>query len=203
MAIKAPIEERWRTVQFLDLVRSNRSIRRFKEEEQLDRETLKELVDLARQAGSSMNLQPLKYLLSFTPETNARIFPLVKWAGYLKDWSGPAEGERPAAYIIIFGDRTLGDAFSHDTGIAAQTILLGAVENGFNGCMLGSFTHEEVREALDVPEHLETQLIIALGVPAEKSVLEEVGETGSIRYWRDEKGVLHVPKRPLEELILS
>jgi len=191
------------TVQFLDLVRRNRSIRRFREDERLNRETLLELVDLARQAGSSMNLQPLKFFLSFTPETNARIFPLVKWAGYLKGWSGPADGERPAAYIIIFGDRTIGDAFSHDTGIAAQTILLGAVEKGINGCMLGSFTHTEVRDALDIPDHLETQLILALGLPAEKSVLEEVDETGSIRYWRDEHEVLPVPKRPLEDLIFS
>ncbi|MBN1267712.1 MAG: nitroreductase family protein [Anaerolineales bacterium] len=188
---------------FIDLVVRNRCTRRFKQDQTLDRETLLELVNLARQTASGSNLQPLKYYLSWQPNQNEKIFPLVKWAGYLPDWQGPQEGERPAAYIVILGDLSISASFAKDTGIAAQTILLGAVERGYNGCMLGSFKDEKVREVLGLPDSLQTQLIVALGVSAEQAVLEEVGTDGSIRYWRDGNDVLHVPKRPLGAIVLT
>jgi nitroreductase len=190
-------------MEFRDLVLRNRSTRKFKQDEMVDRSTLLGLVDLARQAPSAMNLQPLKYYLSWKPEQNRKIFPLVKWAGYLEDWSGPGEGEKPAAYIVILGDRLISKSCAKDVGIAAQTILLAAVEQGFKGCMLGSFKDAEVRKVLGFPNHLETQLILALGIPAEESRLEERENNGSIRYWRDKDEVLHVPKRTLEEIVIS
>ena len=79
-----------------ELIRKNRSYRRFYENEPLTRETLVELVELARCVPSAANRQPLKYLLSSTPERNRQIFPHLRWAGYLTDWEGPAPGERPA-----------------------------------------------------------------------------------------------------------
>jgi len=190
-------------VNISELVLANRSTRRFQQENSVSRTLLLELVDLARQAASSKNLQPLKFYLSWEPEHNERIFPLVKWAGYIPDWPGPEDGERPAGYIIILGDRRISESFSKDTGIAAQTILLGAVERGMNGCMLGSFLDHEVRGVLSLPDELETQLIVALGVSAEECQLEERGDEGSIRYWRDENQVFHVPKRPLDEIVIN
>jgi len=185
-----------------ELVRRNRSYRRFHESERIQEETLRELVDLARLSASSGNKQPLKYVLSCDPETNARIFPCLAWAGYLKDWNGPAEGERPSAYIVILGDREISSSFGVDHGIAAQTILLGAAERGLGGCMVGSILREELRLALGIPERYEILLVVALGKPAEKVVLEEAGRDGDIRYYRDAEGVHHVPKRPLEEVIV-
>lgn len=186
-----------------ELVLANRSTRRFHQEISVSREFLLELIDLARQSASSKNLQPLKFYLCWEPEQNERIFPLVKWAGYIPDWPGPEDGERPAAYIIILGDRNISDNFCKDTGIAAQTILLGAVERGMNGCMLGSFKDSEVRSVLSLPDELETQLIVALGVSAEESRLEEMNEEGNILYWRDENEIFHVPKRHLDEILLN
>ena len=90
-----------------DLVRRNRSYRRFQESEPIGAEMLKELVNLARLSASSSNVQPLKYILSCESETNARVFSCLVWAGYLKDWDGPAEGERPSAYIVILGDKEI------------------------------------------------------------------------------------------------
>ena len=87
-----------------DLVRKNRTCRRFYQDYTVDLELLKGLVNLARLSGSAGNLQPLKYVLSCHAETNDRIFSCLGWAGYLKDWPGPEEGERPSGYIIILGD---------------------------------------------------------------------------------------------------
>jgi len=186
-----------------NLIRRNRSFRRFHEREAVSRETLRELVELARLSASAANLQPLRYILSNEPEKNARIFPCTAWAGYLKDWPGPAPGERPSAYIVMVGDASHSRLLSCDAGIAAQSILLGAAERGLGGCIIGSIDQEQLRSALKIPNEYEIVLIIALGKPAEKVVLEDIRPGDDIKYWRDAEGVHHVPKRPLEELILD
>ena len=111
-----------------DLVLQNRSCRRFYQEVAIERETLRELVDLARCSASGGNMQPLKYILSCDPQKSALIFPQLGFASHLKDWPGPSEGERPSAYIIILGDTEIRKSFNCDHGIAAQSILLGARE---------------------------------------------------------------------------
>lgn len=186
-----------------ELVLRNRSYRRFHEEQAVSRETLLELVDLARQTASAANRQPLKYLLSSERETNARIFPCLSWAAYLKDWRGPGPGERPAAYVVVLVDETITTDWWCDDGIAAQTLLLGATERGLGGCMIGAIRHRELRDALHIPEHFRIRLVVALGYPAEEVRLEAMGPDGDIRYWRDEKGVHHVPKRRLEDILLD
>jgi nitroreductase len=186
-----------------DLILSNRSCRRFDQGFAIARQTLEDLVDLARLSPSAANLQPLKYLLSCDPEKDARIFPHLGWAAYLKDWGGPAEGERPSAYIIILGDTAINTTFHCDHGIAAQSILLGAREKGLAGCMIGLIQRDNLRRALAIPAQYEILLILALGKPREEAVIDEVGPAGDIKYWRDSAGVHHVPKRPLNELIVG
>jgi nitroreductase len=186
-----------------DLVRKNRSYRRFYQDVPIESKTLEELVGLTRYCASAANLQPLKYVLSCEPEKNALIFKHLAWAGYLKDWKGPPEGERPSAYIIVLGDTTITKSFGCDHGIAAQTILLGATEKGLGGCMIGSVKRKELRQTLSIPGHLEILLVIALGKPKETVVIETVGPDGNIKYWRDRQDVHHVPKRSLDELIVA
>ena len=185
-----------------DLVRKNRSYRRFHQDVPVDLETLRALVDLARLSASAANLQPLKYILSYDSETNARTFPHTRWAGYLKDWGGPAEGERPAAYIVILGDTEVCKSFGCDHGIAAQSIMLGAAEQGLGGCIIGSIDRDALRHTLDIPKQYEILLVLALGRPKETVVIEDIGPNGDIKYYRDDEGVHHVPKRLLDELIL-
>ena len=186
-----------------DLVLRNRSYRRFYQEIPVDLETLKQLVDLARLSASANNLQPLKYILVCDPQKNALVFPQLGWAGYLKDWLGPVEGERPSAYIIILGDKNIRQTFGCDHGIAAQSILLGATERGLGGCMIGSIKRKKLCEALTIPGHLEILLVIALGNSKETVVIETVGPDGNIKYWRDSGDVHHVPKRPLDEIVVA
>lgn len=186
-----------------DLIRRNRSCRRYYEEESVARETLVELVNLARMSASAANRQPLRFVLSWEPERNRNIFPCLTWAAYLKDWPGPAPGERPAAYIVITGDTRLTDNFWCDHGIVSQSMLLGATARGLAGCMIGAFNEKKLRTVLALPEYLKIMLVLALGKPRETVVLEEMDPEDSIKYWRDENGVHHVPKRPLEELIVD
>ncbi len=187
-----------------DLVHKNRSYRRFYQDQAIEQETLVELVDLARHSASGANIQPLKFYLLQTPEMNEIIFPHLGWAGYLQDWPGPKEGERPTGYIIILGDKSIKQSFGCDHGIAAQSILLGAVEKGYGGCMLASVNErEKLSASLELPDNLLILLVIALGVPKESVVIDPLGADGDIKYWRDDDGVHHVPKRSLDELIIN
>lgn len=184
-----------------DIIQRNRSYRRFDESEQISREQLESWVDLARYAASGRNMQPLKYLISNQSETNALIFDTLKWAGYLTEWDGPATGERPTAYIVQFLDTTIASNYFCDDGIAAQNILLGAVEAGFGGCILRAFNRKQLNEALKTPEHLEIINVLALGKPAETVQIDEMTHD-DVKYWRDDQGIHHVPKRPLKDIII-
>jgi nitroreductase len=188
---------------FRNLVLANRSRRRFYQEHAISRETLVELVDLARLSPSGANKQPLKYVLACDPELTAKIFPLLGWAGYLKDWPGPEEGERPSAYIIMLGDKNINQNCGVDEGIAAQTIMLGAADKGLGGCMIATVKQNELRQLFPITENLQVLLVLALGKPKEEVVVEPLGEDGDIRYWRDEAQVHHVPKRSLEEILVA
>lgn len=186
-----------------DLVLRCRSYRRFYEDVVIDISTLRELVDMARNTASATNRQPLKYILSCSRERNAQIFSCLHWAAMLRNWPGPAAGERPAAYIIVLGDKGVGPSFGVDHGIAAQTILLGATEKGFGGCMMAAVDKDELRQFLNIHPKFEILLVIALGKPKEKVVLDELPPSVDTTYWRDKDDVHHVPKRRLVDVIVA
>lgn len=186
-----------------ELVRRNRSYRRFDESFTIDAETLRGLVDLARYSPSAANRQPMKFVLSGSREWNGRIFDTLTWATDLKNQPGPEASERPGAFIVILLDKRITFDGDIDAGITAQTILLGAVEKGLGGCILANFNRGELEKLLQLPEHLTTVLVIALGKPVESIVLEDLSAGGSTRYYRDISRTHHVPKRTMEELIFA
>lgn len=188
---------------FQNLVKINRSCRRFDANHKMDNDLLKNLVDLARQTASAANMQPLKYIICTDNDKNEEIYSSLGWAAYLKDWKGPIESERPTGYIIILGDKKVATKFWCDHGIAAQTILLGARATGLGGCMFAAINHKKLRPAFNIAEHFEIKLVIALGKPVETVHIDEIEDGGDIKYFRDENQVHHVPKRKLDDIIVS
>jgi len=186
-----------------DLIRKCRSYRRFFQEVEISHSDLLEMVNNARLSASGRNSQSLKYYISSDDETNRKIFPSLAWAGYYKDWPGPIEGERPSAYIIMVNDTEITNNYFCDHGIAAQSMLLTAVEKGFGGCIIASVSREKLRQELSIPQRFEIVQVIALGKPKEIVEIEPLGPNGDFKYWRDENQVHHVPKRSLEEIVLS
>ena len=183
-----------------ELVKTNRSYRRFYENERISRETLVDLVDTARLTPSAANRQPLRYKLVTDAAECEKVYATLGWAGYLKDWDGPEVGERPAAYIVLAGNPAINSA--QDEGIVAQTLLLAAVEKGLGGCMLGNVKKETLAQALALPEGLAVKLVIALGKPKEEIVIDEIRADGDIKYYREANQVHHVPKIALDDLLL-
>lgn len=186
----------------LELIKSNRSCRRFDASHAIDRDMLRGLVEHARFSASAANLQPLKYVLSHDRARNDEIFSCLVWAAYLTDWNGPLEMEQPTGYIVILGDKTITENFRCDHGIAAQSILLAAREKGLAGCMIAAFNPKLLRTILALEDRYEILLVLAIGKPVEKAVIQDLEHGGDIRYFRDKEGVHHVPKRTLDEVIL-
>lgn len=186
-----------------ELVTRNRSYRRFDQSARIAPETLRELCDLMRLSPSGRNAQPLKYMIVSTEDMCARVFTTLAWAGYLKDWDGPEEGERPAAYVVVLGDTAIASNFGIDAGLSIQSLLLGAAEKSLGGCIIQSVKREELAKVLDVSAGLEILYVIALGKPVERVVIEQLPADGDFKYWRDEQHVHHVPKRALKDLIIA
>jgi len=182
-----------------ELVRKARSFRRFDEKDRIPESVLRELVDLARITPSGGNSQPLRYRIVSQKEECDAVFPHLQWAAFLKDWPGPAEGERPTGYIVLLAEGNPMDA----VGIAGQTIQLAATDMGWGTIMLGSVDRDKVRAALKLADPWKIKIVVALGRPAETVLLEEVHEGDSLEYYRTADGVHHVPKLALEDVLVA
>lgn len=179
----------------------NRSRRRFHQEAAVPEADLRIIADAARLSPSGRNIQALKFFISKDRDLNSRIFPTLAWAGYLTDWPGPEEGEKPAAYIIQMLDTSIAANILCDDGITAQSMLLQAVELGYGGCIIAAVNRNELHRILELPEHLRILNVIALGKPKETVVIEDM-QDGQFKYWRTGDGIHHVPKRSLDEIIV-
>ena len=189
---------------FSELVKKSRSYRSFRTDTPISREVLRELVELTRACPAAMNLQVLKYRLVSDPAEVSALLAKTRWAASLSQ-KMPPEGQEPSGFIVICHDTSIAEErpiFGIDVGIAAQTMMLGACERGFGGCILGSAVPEVVTELLAIPAHLKPVLVLGLGAPDEAVVLTDA-EDGAVKYYRDENNVHYVPKRPLDELIIS
>jgi len=190
-------------MKFRELVTRSRSIRRFDEGAAVSAETLRDLVELACYVPSAANRQPLRYLPVTGGEMFDKVFPCLKWAGYLEEWPGPEMGERPPAGLVVLCRNEESSGAACDSGIAAQTILLGAAERGLGGCIVAAIDRERLMRELDLPDGWTVLMVIAIGKPAETVVIDQIEPGESIRYWRDEHGIHHVPKRQIDELLVT
>ena len=184
-----------------DMIVKNRSYRGFHQNHKIETSVLKDFIDLARLSPSAENLQRLRFKICNTEVENEKVFSCLGWAGYLKDWNGPEIGERPSAYITILSTEKDIGKVACDAGIACQSILLGAVESGLRGCIFASIKKEKLQKLLKIPKEYSISYVIALGKPKENIKLEYV-ENDDIKYWRDNNGTHHVPKRKLKDIIL-
>lgn len=184
-----------------DIIRARRSIRKFKQDK-IDRKLLEKLIEAARLAPSASNLQPLKYVIVDEREKCGQFFKYLRWAAYISPDGNPGKGEEPVAYIVVLADLNVRKSgYELDAGAAVQNICLTATEEGIGSCWIASVDRNAVKEFLNIPDRYDIISIIALGYPDENPVI--VDENGSIKYYKDEKGVLHVPKRKLEDIIIS
>ena len=189
-----------------ELTYNARSIRAFDGSRPAGEEMLKHFADCARLCPSAANLLPLKYRLCYEKGEVDAMFPLTRWAGYIKDRRIPPEGDEPTDYIIICHDTDVApmtDYSAMDVGIVAQTVNLAAREKGYGCCMIGSFDKKATSELLHIAENLTPVLVLAIGTPKESPIVCSVGADGSTKYFRDDAGLHFVPKRSLEDSLIK
>lgn len=186
---------------FIDLVKKNRSYRRFHADEKIPAEKLVSFVEAARYTPSACNFQNVRYAIVTESEFCDKIFDTLRFANYLKDWRGPSESERPVAYIVLMTDKTVDTLLAIDLGISAQTVLLAAASEGYGGCIFRGFQRDALNAAMNKDGYT-PELVIALGVPSEEVKIVDV-KGSDVKYYRDENSVHYVPKRTLDELILK
>ena len=184
---------------FFEIIYSRRTIRQFRPIP-VPRSLLEKFVDAGRMAPSAGNLQPLEFLVVDEEGTRNRIFPLLRWAGYISPRGNPNPGNEPMAYILILVNlRVRGKGYEYDSGAAMENMILAAWAEGIGSCWLISVDKPKAEETLGIPKSYRLDSVLALGYPAESPVAETLIE--SARYWQDEAGVLHVPKRSRESVI--
>lgn len=187
------------------LMMSDRTVRRFQEDRKVSVETLEKLVELTRYCPSGRNAQPLRYFVIISEEIREKVYPLLKWAGYFQDWDGPEKGERPAAYLIQCLDTHYGKDCLCDDGLQLEAITLGMRTLGLGGCIIKAFNAPKLAEILSLDDRYTPRYVLALGYPAEEVKIEDMSldDDADFKYFRTPDGVHHVPKRPLEQLIIK
>ena len=184
------------------LIARNRSYRRFDFSRKISGEVLTELVDAARMSQSAANLQPLGYATVCREEMVIKVHGFMRWAGYLPDWNGPTDAERPVAYIIVLGNTDIKQTFREvDAGLAMQNICIAAATEGIGSCMIGNLDKKALAELLELPEQYEILYAVALGYPVEEVRL--VPFAGDVKYYRDEQQTHFVPKRSLKDVLIK
>jgi nitroreductase len=185
---------------FTELTEKARSYRRFQEAKPIPSSLLRMMIGAAAAAPCASNLQRLRFSIVTGEHERNTLFPGIGWAGYITDWSGPVPGERPSAYIVVHAPEEDELFTGIDAGIAASHIVLAGAAHGVGSCILLNYDVNAVNRTAHAAGY-KPILVIALGYPGETVVLEK--DSKIIRYWRDETGVHHVPKLPLETLILK
>ena len=181
-----------------EAILSRRSIRRF-QQKPINIELLRNFVNAARVAPSAANLQPLEYFIVTEEDLCSKIFETIGWAGYIKPTWKPSKNERPTAYIVILVKDINNKYYLRDVGLASENIVLASEEKHIGSCILCKIEKDKIQEILKIPDTLHVDSVIALGYKAEQVVVEDLKD--SVKYWRDENEVLHVPKRNLEDII--
>ena len=187
-------------MQLIELIKKNRSYRRFDANFKIVEKDLVHFIEHARLSASARNQQSLKYILVLSENKKNELFPTLKWAGYLKDWDGPAVHQRPSAYIIVCNDTSIASNHFCDEGIAMQSILLAAAEKELGGCIIAAFDKNAVRNMFEIPTNFDILNVLAIGKPDETVVIDKLAGD-NVEYYRDGDNIHHVPKRGITEII--
>ena len=180
------------------LLKKNRSYRGFDQRHEVSEDELKRIVAVSTLVASGLNKQRLRYRLVTKPDA-AKVFPHITLGAALPEEHLPHPGSEPQAFIVVCATEKENKVIDIDLGIAAQSMLLKAVEMGLGGIFILNFRAAAVQQALNLPS--EPIAIIAIGKPAEKIFLVPVHAGSDLNYYRKD-GIHYVPKLNADDLLI-
>lgn len=144
-----------------DLIEKRRSVRDFREDPIPD-DVLERILNAGRMAPSAHNAQDYKFIVVKDSFLKKEISKACSEQKFLT--------EPP---VIIVGVSTNPDyslssgvpSYAMDVSIALDHITLAAVEEGMGTCWIGSFSQEDIKKILDIPEKCKVVALLPLGVP--------------------------------------
>ncbi len=189
-----------------EAVTRRRSIREFKAKTVAYR-ILEKCVDAARLAPTAMNCQLCEYIIVDDEKLLPQVLGAVNiLSGVPKPEEGWSPGRRPKAYIITLINTELEAKIGagrtnihYDVGLAMENMVLVALEQGLGSCLMTSIDRGELRQVLNIADKYEIAMLLALGYPDENPTVEVAAD--SIKRWIDKRGVRHIPKRRLEDIV--
>ncbi len=183
----------------VDLLAKNRSHRGFDNKFTVREDQLRSIVEVNRLIPSARNQQVLRFRMVLADESHL-VLPHIRLGGALPELHLPFEGQEPRAFVIICSTEAESKYVDMDLGIAAQSMLLRAVEMGLNGICIGAFDKVALREAFALP--YEPLLVLAIGRGAERIQIVDIRADEEHTYYRRDD-VHFVPKVCLEDLIIK
>ena len=181
------------------LLRRNRSYRGFDKSCPVTQAQLRRIAEVCTLVPSGRNQQVLRLKLLTRNNGADQMQGLYKLGAALPELHLPFPGTEPEAFIIICSTVEPDKWVHMDVGIAAQSMLLKAVEMGLGGICIGAFNKQALIETFALP--YEPVLMLAIGKPAEKIELLPVHAGEPLKYYR-ENGIHYVPKIVANDLIL-
>ncbi len=189
-----------------EAITTRRSIREFKEVP-VAYEVLEKCIDAARLAPTAMNCQLCEYIIVDDEKLLPQVLDAINTlSGVPRPEGGWSPGRRPGAYIVALINAELeaeigaGRTNTHyDGGMAMENMVLVALEQGLGSCVMTGIDRGKLRQVLNIADKYEIAMLLALGYPDENPVVEVA--TGSIKRWVDKKGVRHIPKRKLKDIV--
>lgn len=184
-----------------EAIKKRRTIRKFKDIP-LKNEDIMQIIDCARLAPFASNLQPLKFSVVTNRETRFKMYPHIKYAGYIPDWD-PCFEETPPVFIVVLNDTNIKTTKTSevDSGAAITNMCLAATELGIDTCWFGSVGKKEIKEILGFAQNLDITYVLGLGYGAQTGEALDI-KNNDHRYYFDSDGNVKVPKRSLKEIIL-
>lgn len=181
------------------LLAETRTVRTYDESIPVEKESLDAIIKAACLAPSGANRQTTRFRPVFLPEELEKVWPHLRYAAALKDWDGPAAGQRPTGFLLCLSkDKQLTAGTAIDLGLATAYARLRAQELGLSSCIFRAFDQDALADEFSLGEY-HVNVVISLGTSSQTVILEETNNPADLNYWMDEDFTHHVPKLSPEQ----
>lgn len=186
---------------FLELMKKRRSIRKFKQEA-ISKEQLLNLIEPACFAHSLCNRQALRYWIVMAPQRADFIYQHSS-LGSVADGENGLTPEKfaPPSYIIVSTIGEPGNADFADAGAAFQNISIMSMQMNLGLFWIHAFSGKIIKSFLNLPEEQTIMAIIAVGRPAENPIAINIDPTEVNQFFNSNEKVQKVPKLKTKYLI--